>query len=209
MPGARICLGQIGAPHGVRGEVRLRSFTAEPTAIAAYGPLESEDGRVFTIETLRPAKDFFVVKLSGVTDRDAAERLTNTKLYVLRERLPEPQAPDEYYHADLIGLRAVDRAGRPCGTVVAIHNFGAGDLIEIRPETGDKTEMLPFDAAAVPEVNLGAREIVVNPSSLAEERGEPKPRRARVRAPARERPITRSAAGRRRRRSPPSRKGNG
>ena len=100
MPGARICLGQIGAPHGVRGEVRLRSFTAEPAAIAAYGPLESDDGRIFTIETLRPTKDFFVVKLLGVADRDAAERLTNTKLYVPRERLPELQAPDEYYHAE-------------------------------------------------------------------------------------------------------------
>src|SRR3974390_770551 len=98
MVGGRICLGQIGAPHGVRGEVRLRSFTAEPAAITAYGPLESEDGRVFTIETLRPAKDFFVVRLSGVTDRGAAERLTNTKLYVPRERLPDPRAPDEYYH---------------------------------------------------------------------------------------------------------------
>jgi 16S rRNA processing protein RimM len=161
MPGARICLGQIGAPHGVRGEVRLRSFTAEPTAIAAYGPLESEDGRIFTIETLRPAKDFFVVKLSGVADRDAAERLTNTKLYVPRDRLPAPQAPDEYYHADLIGLRAVDRAGRSCGTVVAIHNFGAGDVIEIRPETGDKTEMLPFDAATVPEIDIAHGRLVV------------------------------------------------
>ena len=175
MPGARICLGQIGAPHGVRGEVRLRSFTAEPAAVAAYGPLESDDGRIFTIETLRPAKDFFVVKLAGVTDRDAAERLTNTKLYVPRERLPEPQAPDEYYHADLIGLHVVDRTGRLCGTVVAIHNFGAGDVIEIRPETGDKTEMLPFDAATVPEVNISAGRIVVSPSPLAAEGGEAKP----------------------------------
>ena len=160
MPGARICLGQIGAPHGVRGEVRLRSFTAEPAAIAAYGPLESDDGSVFTIETLRPAKDFFVVKLAGVANRDAAERLTNTKLYVPRERLPEPQSADEYYHADLIGLRVVDRAGRPRGTVVAIHNFGAGDVIEIRPETGDKTEMLPFDAATVPEIDLARGRLV-------------------------------------------------
>jgi len=207
MAGARICLGQIGAPHGVRGEVRLRSFTAEPAAITAYGPLESEDGRVFTIETLRPAKDFFVVKLSGVTDRDAAERLTNTKLYVPRERLPQPQAPDEYYHADLIGLRAVDRAGRPCGTVVAIHNFGAGDIIELRPMEGGDTQLLPFDAATVPEVNLRAGEIVVNPSPVAAEGGEATP--SRVRHPAREHPLTRSAAGRRRRRSTLSRKRGG
>jgi 16S rRNA processing protein RimM len=207
MPGARICLGQIGAPHGVRGEVRLRSFTAEPAAIAAYGPLESDDGRIFTIETLRPAKDFFVVKLLGVADRDTAERLTNTKLYVPRERLPEPQAPDEYYHADLIGLRVVDRAGRPCGTVVAIHNFGAGDVIEIQPETGDKTEMLPFDAAAVPEVNISAGRIVVNPSLLTGEPGEAKP--SRVRGLSDKRLLTRNAAGSRRRRSTLSRKGRG
>jgi 16S rRNA processing protein RimM len=207
MAGARICLGQIGAPHGVRGEIRLRSFTAEPAAITAYGPLESEDGRVFTIETLRPAKDFFVVKLSGVTDRNAAERLTNTKLYVPRERLPQPQAPDEYYHADLIGLRAVDRAGRPCGTVVAIHNFGAGDIIELRPMQGGDTQLLPFDAATVPEVNLRAGEIVVNSSPVAAESGEATP--SRVRDPAREHPLTRSAAGRRRRRSTLSSKGKG
>jgi 16S rRNA processing protein RimM len=206
MAGARICLGQISAPHGVRGEVRLRSFTAEPAAITTYGPLESEDGRVFTIETLRPAKDFFVVRLSGVTDRDAAERLTNTRLYVPRERLPEPQAPDEYYHADLVGLRVVNRAGRPCGTVVAIHNFGAGDIIELRPMQGGDTQLLPFDAATVPEVNLRAGEIVFNPSSLAGEGGEAKP--SRTRGAAREHPLTRSAGGRRRR-STLSRKGRG
>jgi 16S rRNA processing protein RimM len=207
MPGARICLGQIGAPHGVRGEVRLRSFTAEPAAIAAYGPLESDDGRIFTIETLRPTKDFFVVKLLGVADRDAAERLTNTKLYVPRERLPEPQAPDEYYHADLIGLHVVDRAGRPCGTVVAIHNFGAGDVIEIQPETGDKTEMLPFDAATVPEVNISAGRIVVSPSPPAGEGDEAKP--SRVRGLSGKRLLTRNAAGSRQRRSTLSRKGRG
>jgi 16S rRNA processing protein RimM len=207
MPGTRICLGQIGAPHGVRGEVRLRSFTAEPAAITAYGPLESDDGRIFTIETLRPTKDFFVVKLAGVADRDAAERLTNTKLYVPRERLPEPQASDEYYHADLIGLRAVDRTGRPCGTVVAIHNFGAGDVIEIRPESGDKTEMLPFDAASVPDVNISAGRIVVSFSPSAGEDAEPKPSRARD-LPGK-RPLTRSTAGSRRRRSTLSRKGRG
>jgi 16S rRNA processing protein RimM len=185
----------------------LRSFTAEPAAITTYGPLESEDGRVFTIETLRPAKDFFVVKLSGVTNRDAAERLTNTKLYVPRERLPEPQAPDEYYHADLIGLRVVDCARRPCGTVVAIHNFGAGDIIELRPMQGGDTQLLPFDAATVPEVNLRAGEIVVNPSPLAGEGGEAKP--SRVKGAAREHLLTQSAAGRRRRRSTLSRKGRG
>jgi 16S rRNA processing protein RimM len=168
MAGARICLGQIGAPHGVRGEVRLHSFTAEPAAIAIYGPLETEDGRVFKIESLRPAKHAFVAKLSGIDDRDAAERLTNIKLYVPRERLP-PAEPDEFYHADLIGLRAVDYAGRECGTVVAVHNFGAGDLIELQPPDGAKTELLPFDAATVPEVNLADGFLIVEvPATGAE-----------------------------------------
>src|SRR6516165_12178175 len=169
MAGARICLGQIGAPHGVHGEVRLHSFTADPAAIATYGPLETEDGRVFTIENLRPAKPALVAKLSGVADRDTAERLANTKLYVPRERLPELAEADEFYHADLIGLRAVDTAGRECGTVVAVHNFGAGDLIELRPADGARTELLPFDAATVPEVNIADGYLIVKvPASDAE-----------------------------------------
>ena len=207
MAGARICLGQIGAPHGVHGEVRLHSFTADPAAIATYGPLETEDGRVFTIENLRPAKHALVAKLSGVADRDTAERLANTKLYVPRERLPELGEADEFYHADLIGLRAVDTAGKECGTVVAVHNFGAGDLIELRPADGARTELLPFDAATVPEVNIRGRTIVINPSPLAKEGGEAKP--SRVRGSARTRPLTRTAAGSRRHRSTLSHKERG
>ena len=106
---ARVCLGQIGAAHGLRGEVRLRSFTSDPAAIADYGPLETDDGRVFEIETLRPAKDHFVARLSGIRDRDAARALANAKLYVPRERLPQTAEPDEFYHADLVGLAVVDR----------------------------------------------------------------------------------------------------
>ncbi len=159
--GARICLGQIGAAHGVRGEVRLRSFTSNPAAIANYGPLESEDGRVFAIESLRPAKDHFVARLAGICDRNAAEQLTNIKLYVPRDRLPEPVEADEFYHADLVGLAVVDRAGQKLGTVVAIHNFGAGDLIEVRQAEGEPTQMLPFDEATVPEVDFAAGQMVV------------------------------------------------
>jgi 16S rRNA processing protein RimM len=159
--GGRVCLGQFGAAHGVRGEVRLRSFTADPAAITSYGPLETEDGRVLEIEALRPAKDHFVATLAGIADRNAAERLTNVKLYVPRERLPEPAEPDEYYHADLVGLAAVDRAGKLLGSVVAVHNFGAGDLIELRRAEGEPTELIPFDAATVPEVDLGARRLVI------------------------------------------------
>jgi 16S rRNA processing protein RimM len=157
----RVCLGQIGAAHGVRGEVRLHSFTADPAAIVSYGPLETEDGRIVEIEAMRPAKDHFVARLSGIADRNAAERLKNIKLYVPRERLPEPEEPDEFYHADLVGLRVVDRGGAQIGTVVAVHNFGAGDLIEMQPETGSKTELLPFDAATVSEVDLASGQLVV------------------------------------------------
>jgi len=163
--GARVCLGQIGAAHGVRGEVRLRSFTADPAAIADYGPLETEDGRVFEIETLRQAKDHFVARLSGIRDRDAASALANTKLYVPRERLPETAEPDEFYHADLVGLAVVDPAGKTLGTVVAIHNFGAGDLIEVRTETGGNTEMVPFDTTHVPAVDVAAGKLIVDPSA--------------------------------------------
>ena len=161
--GARVCLGQIGAAHGVRGEVRLRSFTSDPAAIAAYGPLETEDGRVLEIEKLRPAKDHFVARLSGIRDRDAASALTNAKLYVPRARLSQTEDPDEFYHADLIGLAAVDRAGKTLGAVVAIHNFGAGDLIEVRPQTGGNTELVPFDTAHVPEVDIASGKIVIDP----------------------------------------------
>jgi 16S rRNA processing protein RimM len=161
--GARICLGQIGAAHGVRGEVRLRSFTSDPAAIADYGPLETENGRVFEIETLRPAKDHFVVRLSGIRDRDAASALANTRLYVPRERLPQTQEPDEFYHADLVGLAVVDRAGKSLGTVIAIHNFGAGDLIEVRADAGGNTELVPFDTIHVPAVDIASGKIVVDP----------------------------------------------
>jgi 16S rRNA processing protein RimM len=163
MADTRICLGQIGAPHGVRGEVRLRSFTANPDAITGYGPLETEDGHIVKIESLRPASDHFVARLTGVSDRDAAERLTNVKLYVPRERLPAPDHADEFYYADLIGLAAVDRAGNNFGTVIAIHNFGAGDLIEIKPANGGATRMLPFNETTVPAVDLAAGRLVVEP----------------------------------------------
>lgn len=173
MPGGgRICLGQIGAAHGITGEVRLRSFTSDPNAITGYGPLETEDGRVLTIESLRPAKDHFVARLSGVADRNAAERLTNERLYVPRERLPPPDDADEFYHADLIGLSVVDPAGETFGSVIAVHNFGAGDLIEVRVEGVSKTELVPFDTTHVPAVDIAAGKIVVVLSSVAGEDSE-------------------------------------
>jgi 16S rRNA processing protein RimM len=182
--GGRICLGQIGAAHGVRGEVRLRSFTADPAAITSYGPLETEDGRVLAIESLRPAKDYFVARLSGIADRGAAEQLTNCRLYVPRERLPEPDEPDEFYYADLVGLAAVDRAGKQLGAVIAVHNFGAGDLLEVRPSAGGDTELVPFDAMTVPEIDIAAGRLVVDLPTADKEmppplRGRPAAKRSK------------------------------
>jgi 16S rRNA processing protein RimM len=180
---ALVCLGQIGAPHGVRGEVRLRSFTAEPDAIASYGALQTEDGRAVAIESLRPAKDHFVAALSGIHDRDAAAQLANAKLYVPRRRLPRLADPEEFYHSDLIGLAVVDRDGQKLGTVVAIHNFGAGDLLELRLDASNKTELLPFNDTNVPRIDVPGGRLVLDPQASAlltsrppEENDEAKPR---------------------------------
>jgi len=157
----RVCVARIGAAHGTGGEVKLWPFTARAEAVAAYGPLQTADGtRAFEVEALRPAKDFLIARLKGVADRAAAERLCNTDLYVPRERLPIPEA-DEFYYADLIGLRAEDTAGRAIGVVVAVYNFGAGDILEIAPTAGRDTVMLPFSTAAVPSVEVAIGRIVV------------------------------------------------
>ena len=159
----RICVAQIGAAHGIRGELRLRSFTQDPAAVTSYGPLESEDGRQrFEIEALRPAKDHFVVRLKGVADRDAAEKLTNLRLYVSRDKLPPIDEDDTFYHADLVGLAAVTQDGAPLGTVTAVLNFGAGDILEIKPASGENL-LVPFTETAVPEIDMAARVMVVVP----------------------------------------------
>jgi 16S rRNA processing protein RimM len=162
----RVCVAQIGAAHGVRGEVRLWTFTADPMAITHYGPLETEDGkRSFEIETVRPARAHLVARFKGVDDRSAAERLTNVKLFVPRERLPRTEA-DEYYHADLIGLRAEDEDGNEIGAVIAVHNFGAGDILEIQPLSGGAM-MLPFTETVVPEIDIkGGRIVIVLPDEV-------------------------------------------
>jgi 16S rRNA processing protein RimM len=157
----RVCVARIGAAHGTCGEVRLWPFTAQAEDVAAYGPFQTLDGtRVFEIEALRRGRDFWVARLKGVTDRATAERLRNTDLYVPRERLPALQ-PEEFYHADLIGLRAEDKAGRAIGVVIAVHNFGAGDILEIAPDAGSETVMVPFSTAVVPRVEVAAGRIVI------------------------------------------------
>ena len=159
----RICVAQIGPAHGTRGEVRLKSFTADPMAVKDYGALETEDGTTtFRIEALRPAKTHLVAQLAGIHDRTAAERLANLRLFVPRERLPAPDA-DEFYHADLIGLAVVATDGRALGTVVAIHDFGAGNILEVRQEGRRDTVMLPFTTTTVPVVDVAGGRIVIDP----------------------------------------------
>ena len=158
----RICVGQIGAAHGVRGEVRIKPFTADPLALKSYGPLESEDGaRRFEVLSLRPAKEVVVARLKGVDDRNAAEALRNLRLYVPRERLPAPDE-EEFCHADLLGLAVVAPDGRALGSVVAVPNFGAGDLLEIAPAAGGASVFVPFTRAAVPEIDVAGGRVVVD-----------------------------------------------
>lgn len=162
-PGRRICVGKIGAAHGIRGEVKIWPFTADPLAIAEYGVVEAADGsRVFEIEALRPARDFLVARIKGVSTRAAAEALRNIELFVPRERLPEIEDADEFYYADLVGLAVVDRAGAPLGKVVAVHNFGAGDLLELKLDAARDTLLIPFTALTVPELDIAAGRVVID-----------------------------------------------
>ena len=158
--GKRILLGRIAGAHGVRGEVLIKAFTERPEDIGAYGPLDDGAGRTFAIEATRVTHKGVVARIAGIGDRSAAEALKGTALYVDRERLPAPDE-GEFYHADLIGLAAVDPEGRPVGEVVAVHNHGAGDLLEVRLAESGRTELVAFTDAFVPKVDLAARRVVV------------------------------------------------
>jgi len=157
-----VLLGHIGAAHGLKGEVRIESYTSDPVDIASYGSLTGTDSvRVFHIVSLRPLKGGAVIAtLKGVSDRSAAEALRGEKLYVPRERLPAPDK-DEFYHADLIGLAAVNIDGERIGEIVAVQNFGGGDLLEIRLDGTRKTEYAPFTEAFVPVIDIAAAEVTV------------------------------------------------
>lgn len=157
----RLCVGAISGSFGVKGEVRLKSFCAEPTAIADYGPLFTEDGsRSFSITLTRPVAGGLGARLSGVASKEEADALRGTSLYVARDRLPN-LPDDEFYHADLIGLEARDTGGVLLGTVIAVHNHGAGDLLEIGGG-GRPAVLLPFTMATVPTIDLSARRVVIN-----------------------------------------------
>jgi 16S rRNA processing protein RimM len=160
---AMVCLGAIAGAFGVQGEVRLKSFTARPEDIAAYGPLYTEDGaRRFEVTLTGRAKGSLTARLSGVPTREAAEALKGTTLHVPREVLPRlPE--DEFYHADLIGLEVFDTGGAPLGRVKAVHDHGAGDLLEIHASGRSGTILLPFTREAVPTVDLSLGRIVADP----------------------------------------------
>jgi 16S rRNA processing protein RimM len=168
----RVCVGAIAGAFGVRGEVRLKSFCAEPEAIATYGPLQTEDGsRSFRVTLTRPVAGGLGARLSGVATKEAADALRGTRLYADRARLPDPDA-DEFYHADLIGMEVRDTGGTLLGRVEAVHNHGAGDLLEVAGPAPGASMLLPFTRAAVPTVDLAARRIVADlPDGLAEGSG--------------------------------------
>jgi len=159
-----IAVGVFGAAHGVRGEIRIKSYTRDPIAIAAYGPLsDAARTSVIKIIAVRPLKgEMVLAKIEGVFDRKTAERLEGVELFALRENLPAT-GEEEFYHADLVGLRALSPAGAEIGRVVALRNFGAGDILEIAPCGGGETLLLPFTKAVAPEIDIAAGRIVIAP----------------------------------------------
>jgi len=175
MTSKRILLGKIGAAHGVRGEVRISAFTQDPGAIASYGVLET-DRAGLTIEILdfRLKGTVAIARIKGVDDRTSAEKLNGVSLFCDREDLPVPEDEDEFYHADLIGLEARLEDGHVIGTVSALPNFGAGDLIEVRDSRSGDTYLYPFTKAIVPEIDLKHGFVVISPP-LDAEPGEEEP----------------------------------
>jgi len=162
MSSERICVGAITGAFGVAGEVRLKSFCADPTAIADYGPLYTEDGsRSFVVKLTRPVAGGLGARVTGIQTKEEADALRGTELYVDRTRLPS-LPDDEFYHSDLIGLQAVDTGGVMLGSVAAVHNHGAGDILEITGPGRKTALMLPFTLAAVPTVDLAAGRVVVD-----------------------------------------------
>jgi 16S rRNA processing protein RimM len=160
-PPDHVCLGAIAGAFGVQGEVRLKSFCADPARIADYAPLVTEDGRNLSIRVLHPLKGALAARISGVDDRAAAEALRGTRLYVPRHRLPALEA-DEFYHADLIGLEVIDTGGARLGRVRAVLDHGAGDILEIAGP-GRADLLLPFTRAVVPTIDLASGRLVVDP----------------------------------------------
>ncbi|WP_412760013.1 ribosome maturation factor RimM [Methylobacterium guangdongense] len=162
-----VLVGEFGRAHGLNGEVRLKSYTAEPRAIASYGALLTADGRSLTLAEVRPAPgtspDMLIARVKGVSGRTAAEALNRLALFIPRDRLAAPEDEDEVYAADLIGVTAFDEAGTVIGTIVAVPNYGGGDLLELRSPDGGATALLPFTKAFVPVLDMAQRRVTVVP----------------------------------------------
>jgi len=171
----RILLGEIAGAHGIRGEVVVRAYTGEPDAIADYGALTDAAGaKPLTLKIVRVTPKGIVARVAGVSDRNGAEALKGRKLYVARDAMPEPAEEDAFYHADLIGLAAVDQTGAVIGKVLGVQNYGAGDLLEIKLAAGGRAELVPFTKAFVPRVEIAAGRVVVVMPVMAEEDAEDK-----------------------------------
>ena len=157
-------MGVFGAPQGVRGEIRVKSLSGNPSTIGAYGPLtDKARARTFAFESLRPLKDDMVIaRLAGVSTREAAEALKGVEIFARRDQLPPP-AHDEFYVDDLVGLEAVGADGAPLGRVVSLMNYGAGDILEIAPADGGETLLLPFTRRVAPAIDFDAGRIVIAP----------------------------------------------
>ncbi|SHF54978.1 16S rRNA processing protein RimM [Kaistia soli DSM 19436] len=166
----RVILGQFGAAHGIRGEVKLQAYTEDPLGVADYGPVTLDDGRVVEFISVRPQGEGIVARVKDIGDRTAAETLRNRRFSVDRSVLPTIDEEDDFYYADLVGLRAELADGASYGSVVAMQNFGAGDLIEIMPAPGGRSFYLPFTRAVVPVVDIAGGRIVVEPPPEIEAR---------------------------------------
>lgn len=172
----RVCLGAVSGAHGVRGDVRLKVFTQDPRDIGAYGPVSTEDGlRRFDVSAVRVSGNKVTARLSGIGARDQAEALKGTRLYVDRSTLPETEE-EEWYHADLVGLDCFDTEGQLIGAVTGIHDFGAGDIVEIEDTQGNGTVLIPFTKECVPSIDLEGGRLVVQPMPEMEDDENPEAR---------------------------------
>lgn len=170
----RVCIGRFLGAHGVHGRVKLQSFMTRPEDVFGLGPLADEQGRSYSVRRTGTGKDHFLAEIEGLKGREAADALRGMRLYVDRAKLPAPGDADEFYHADLLALEAVTADGQPFGTVVAVYDFGAGDVLELRHASG-KLVQVPFTKAVVPEVDLKAGRLVVVPPAGLFEKARPEP----------------------------------